>query len=63
MAKRNEKLWSECSKEEKSEVRQIEKERDGLKEQFKMGAISHRKYSYRMTMLEKKLDQIEQKYE
>lgn len=57
-----EKLWKDCSAEEKAEVKAIEQEQKYLKEQFKMGAISHRKYSYRLTMLIKKLDEIERKY-
>ena len=57
-----EKLWKDCSAEEKAEVKEIEKEQKYLKEQFKMGAISHRKYSYRLTMLIKKLDEIERRY-
>ena len=35
------KYWSDCSAEEKAEVKQIEKEQKSLREQFKMGAISH----------------------
>ena len=57
-----EKLWKDCSKEEKEAVKEIENEQKYLKEQFKMGAISHRKYSYKLTMLMKKLDEIEKKY-
>lgn len=57
-----EKLWKDCSAEEKAEVKEIEQEQKYLKEQFKMGAISHRKYSYRLTMLIKKLDEIERRY-
>lgn len=57
-----EKLWKDCSAEEKAEVKEIEQEQKYLKEQFKMGAISHRKYSYRLTKLIKKLDEIEKKY-
>lgn len=57
-----EKLWSECSAAEKDEVRQIEKEQKYLREQFMMGAISHRKYSYRLTKLIRRLDGIEKKY-
>ena len=59
---RMEKLWSECSAEEKAEVKQIEKEQKALREQFKMGAISHRKYSYRLTRLMRRLDEVERKY-
>lgn len=58
-----EKLWSECSQAEKDEVRAIEKEQKWLKEQFRIGAISHRKYSYRITRLRKRLDEVERKYE
>jgi len=57
-----EKLWAECSQAEKDEVRQIEKEQKGLKKQFLMGTISHRKYSYRLTKLIHRLDEIEKKY-
>lgn len=57
-----EKLWSECSAEEKAEVKQIEREQKALREQFKMGAISHRKYSYRLTRLIRRLDEVERKY-
>jgi len=57
-----EKLWSECSAEEKAEVKQIERERKSLKKQFLMGAISHRKYSYRLTKLIHRLDEVEKKY-
>lgn len=57
------KYWMDCSKEERDEVRKIELERRALKLQFQSGAISHRKYSYRLTMLMKKLDELEKKYE
>lgn len=57
-----EKLWRDCTAEEKAEVRQIEKERKWLKEQFRIGAISHRKYSYRITKLMKRLDEVEKRY-
>ena len=57
------KLWSDCSKEEKKEVREVAKECKYLKEQYLMGAISHRKYSYRITKLKKRLDEIERKYQ
>lgn len=57
-----EKLWAECSEAEKDEVRQIEREQRGLKKQFQMGAISHRKYSYRLTKLMRRLDEVEKKY-
>lgn len=57
-----EKLWKDCSAEEKAEVKAIEQEQKYLKEQFMMGVISHRKYSYRLTKLIKKLDEIERKY-
>lgn len=56
------KYWNECSTEEKAEVKQIEKEQKALREQFKMGAISHRKYSYRLTRLIRRLDEVEKKY-
>lgn len=56
------KLWKDCSDEEKAAVKEIETEQKYLREQFKMGAISHRKYSYRLTMLMKKLDDVERKY-
>jgi hypothetical protein len=58
-----EKLWSECSAEEKAEVRAIDKERKALKVQFLAGAITHRKYSYRLTRLEKKLNEVQRKYD
>lgn len=57
-----EKLWRDCTAEEKAEVRAIEKERKWLKEQFRIGAISHRKYSYRITRLMKRLDEVEKRY-
>lgn len=57
-----EKLWDDCSQDEKMAVVQIEKEMKYLKEQFKMGAISHRKYSYRITKLIHRLDEIEEYY-
>jgi hypothetical protein len=56
------KYWDECSAEEKAEVKQIEQERKGLKKQFLMGGISHRKYSYRLTRLMRRLDEVEKKY-
>ena len=58
-----EKFWADCSKEEKREVKEIEKECKYLREQYLMKAISHRKYSYRITKLKKKLDEIERKYQ
>ena len=57
-----EKYWEDCSPEEKAEVSKLEKEIKALKENFKSGAISHRKYSYRKTRLKKKIDEVEKKY-
>ena len=58
-----EKLWMDCSKEERDEVRKIELERRALKLQFQSGAISHRKYSYRLTRLQHKLEEVWDKYD
>lgn len=58
-----EKLWSEVSKEEKDEVMKIEKRQSELKERYLKGEISQRAYRYNLTMLIKRVDEVERKYE
>ena len=57
-----EKLWSECSAEEKAEVKQIENEQYHTYWLYGHGLINHRKYSYRLTRLIRRLDEVERKY-
>lgn len=57
------KYWSECSKEEKAEVNAIDNKRKLLKEQFQNGEITGRKYRYNLTLLIKKLDEVELNYD
>ena len=59
----NEKLWCEVSKEEKEEVKKIEKKQKELKEQYSKGLITGRKYRYNITLLLKKVNEVEKKYE
>ena len=56
------KLWKNCSKEEKKAIAQIEAKRDELNELFKKGYISYRQWKYNRTMLRKKVDELERKY-
>ena len=57
-----EKSWKHCSKEEKEEVEQIINRQNELRELYKTGMISQRKYRYNLTLLERKVDEIERKY-
>lgn len=57
-----ERLWEECSKEEKAEIEAIEAKQWLLKEQFSKGEITGRKYRYNLTILLKKVDEVEKKY-
>ena len=56
------KLWKNCSKEEKKAIAQIEAKRDELNELFKKGYISYRAWKYNRTLLRKKVDELERKY-
>ena len=58
-----EKYWADCSKEEKSEVNAIERQRKALKKQFLSGEISNHEYSRKITELMKRLDEVERKYD
>lgn len=62
MGDRMEKYWDECSEKEHKEVEQIEKKIADLYEQFGSGTINHQKFSYRRTMLRKKVEEVWNKY-
>ena len=57
-----EKLWAECSEEEKAEVFAIENDYRQLRQDYSTGKITLRQYKYRRTRLIKRLDSIEEKY-
>ena len=62
MEDQNEKLWIDCSEEEKSEVYAIEKDYRQLRQDYSTGKITLRQYKYRTTRLIKRLDMVEEKY-
>lgn len=62
MEDQNEKLWIDCSEEEKSEVYAIEQDYRQLREDYSTGKITLRQYKYRRTRLIKRLDMVEEKY-
>lgn len=58
-----EKLWEECTDEERADVTAIELKQYRLRELYHTGMISRRQYRYNLTRLLKKLDEVEKKYE
>lgn len=56
------KLWKDVSTEEKESVAHIEKQRDELNERYRNGLITKRAWKYNRTMLRKKVDELERKY-
>lgn len=61
-AKAQEKLWSECSREEKAEVKEIEKSIRVLKEDYEKKRLSKRQYSQRKRRLNEWIDEVWEKY-
>lgn len=57
-----EKLWEECSNEEKAEVFEVENDYKQLRQDYSAGKITLRQYKYRRTRLIKRLDSVEEKY-
>lgn len=57
-----EKLWEECSEEEKAEVSEVENDYRQLRQDYSTGKITLRQYKYRRTRLIKRLDMVEEKY-
>ena len=57
------KLWKNCSEEEHEAITRIESRRDELNELYQKGQISLRKWKYNRTLLRKKLDEVERKYQ
>lgn len=57
-----EKLWSECSKEEKLEFAAIKNAYEHTKKQRQSNTITATEYNNRLTSLGVYLDEIEQKY-
>lgn len=55
----DDKLWSDCSKEEHRLVRKWNKARKKAREQYENGQISRRKYLDILDRLEKVLDRLE----
>ena len=55
-------LWVDCPKELKDEVKEIQRKQKELKEQFLKGLITGRRYRYNITLLMKKVDEVEKKY-
>ena len=62
MEDHKEKLWIDCSEEEKSEVYAIENDYRQLRQDYSTGKITLRQYRYRRTRLIKRLDMVEEKY-
>ena len=58
----NEKLWVDCSEQEKAEVNQIEQSYSQLRKDFSDQKINQRQYRNRRTRLINKLNKIEEKY-
>lgn len=58
-----EKLWKDCSKEEKHEVKLIEREIKDLKDDFKSGRIDEEQYNQKKKKILKKIDEVEKKYD
>lgn len=57
-----EKMWSECSVEEKREVWSIEKSLKKLKSDYSSGLITRKQYGQGKRRLREKIDKIEAKY-
>lgn len=58
-----EKLWKDCSKEEKAEVRKIEEDTKVLKESYEKGLLNKRQYGQRKRRILERIDEVERKYE
>ena len=57
-----EKLWTECSKEERDEIKHWGAKRKALKATYQMGYLTPAGYEYYKEILGKELDDIESKY-
>lgn len=57
-----EKLWSDCSEEERKEVNEISKRIKRLNKYLKAGYLSAKGYEYFRKELEKEINKIEKKY-
>ena len=63
MTKLKEKLWENCSPEEKEEVEQIEKAILELKDGYEKGLLNKRQLGQRRRRLLSKIDNVEKKYD
>lgn len=54
-----EKLWEECSEEEKAEVLKIERDTKVLKESYAKGLLNKRQYSQRKRRILERIDKVE----
>lgn len=57
------KLWTECSKEEREEVKKWDARRKALKATYQIGYLTPTGYEYYKEILGKELDEIERKYD
>ena len=57
-----EKLWEECSDEEKAEVEQIELDIYQLKEDYEKRYLNKKQYSQRKRRLMERIERTERKY-
>lgn len=58
-----EKYWDECSKQERREVNEIDRQRKIALKQFQDGKISKEEHLKRLDKLEARLNECETKYE
>lgn len=58
-----EKCWDECSKQERREVNEIDRQRKIALKQFQGGKISKEEHLKRLDKLEARLNECEAKYE
>ena len=58
-----EKYWNECSKQERREVNEIDRQRKIALKQFQDGKISKEEHLKRLDKLEARLNECEAKYE
>lgn len=63
MAKAKEKLWEDCSEEEKAEVKKIEEDIQALKEDYANGLLNKRQRGQRKRRLLSRIDAVEKKYD
>jgi len=58
----DEKLWKDCSNEEKAEFYFIQAKRYESLAKFEKGEITKQQFKYRTTKLQKRLDDLEKKF-